>query len=104
MQLTEAQRRHLRGLGQRLRPVVMVGQRGLTDAVVEEVDRSIRHHELMKVRVSVGDRAERDRVIAELCERTGSTLIQRIGNVALLFRRNPQQPRISLEVRDRNGS
>ena len=101
MQLTEAQKRYLRGLGHRLRPVVMIGQRGLTDSVIEEIDQSIRHHELMKVRVSVGDRGERDRLIDELCERTGSTLIHRIGNIALIFRRNQQKPKIPLKLSTR---
>ncbi len=98
MQLTDRQKRHLRALGHKLKPVVMIGDRGLTDSVLEEIDRSIEHHELLKVRVSVGDRTLRDRMIGEICERLGLTLIQRIGHVALLFRRNQRKPRISLKV------
>jgi len=98
MQLTDRQKRHLRALGHKLKPVVLIGERGLTDSVLEEIDRSITHHELLKVRVNVGDRALRDRLIAEICERLGAELIQRIGHMALLFRRNQRKPRISLKV------
>ncbi|WJW76463.1 YhbY family RNA-binding protein [Thiohalobacter sp. IOR34] len=98
MVLTERQKRHLRGLGHRLKPVVTVGSGGLGDNVLEEIDRSIEHHELMKVRLSVGDRELRDQLIGEICERLQLTLIQRIGNIALLFRRSPNKPRIPLKL------
>jgi len=98
MQLTAAQIRYLRSLGHKLKPLVMVGAQGLTDAVVAETDQTIQYHELIKVRVSVGDRELRDTIIEELCERTGSRLIQRIGNMALIFRRNANRPKIDLKL------
>lgn len=86
MTLSEKQRKHLRTLGHALKPVVMIGAKGLTESVLQELDQSIEHHELMKIRVSVGDRDARDAVIAEVCERSGAELVQRVGNIALLFR------------------
>ena len=96
MTLSESQKKHLRGLGHELKPVVMVGDAGLTDAVRAEFESSLDHHELIKVRVRVGDRAERDRIIASLCESTNAELVQRTGNMALLYRENPEKKRIPL--------
>lgn len=96
MALSESQKKHLRGLGHALKPVVMVGDAGLTDAVRAEFESSLDHHELIKVRVRVGDRAERDNIISSLCESANAELVQRIGNVALLYRENPEKKRIPL--------
>jgi RNA-binding protein len=96
MPLSEAQRKHLRRLGHDRNPVVLVGQAGLGPNLVAELDRALRDHELVKVRARVGDRAERDRILSELAAATGSELVQRIGHVALLYRRNPDGPGILL--------
>jgi RNA-binding protein len=89
--LTPAQRRWLKGQAHHLKPIVTVGQAGLTEAVLAELDLALAHHELLKVRVSVGDRDLRDAVIGPLTERSGATLITRIGNCAVLFRPNPKK-------------
>lgn len=96
MALSESQKKHLRGLGHQLRPVITIGGAGLTDAVQQEFDASIAHHELMKVKVRVGDRAARDDIIARLCEVGSAELVTRIGNVALLYKRNEDKPRVAL--------
>jgi RNA-binding protein len=93
MRLSQGQRRHLKGLAHALRPVVMVGQAGVTPAVLAETERALDHHELVKVRVSAGDRDLRDEWIGAVTRHTGAELVQRIGNVAVLFRRNPRKPR-----------
>jgi RNA-binding protein len=96
MDLTERQKKLLRGLGHQLKPVLMVGDAGLTDGVLREFSSTIAHHELIKVRVRVGDRKGRDQIISELCERGGAALVSRIGNVALLYRRDEEDPKIRL--------
>jgi RNA-binding protein len=96
MDLTERQKKRLRGLGHQLKPVLMVGDAGLTDGVLREFSSTIAHHELIKVSVRVGDRKGRDQIISELCERGGAALVTRIGNVALLYRRNEEDPKIPL--------
>ena len=88
MDLSETQKKHLRGLGHQLKPLVMVGDAGLSDAVLAEFEGTLDHHELIKVRVRVGDRDARDAIIARLCADSGASLIQRIGNIALLYRPN----------------
>jgi RNA-binding protein len=87
MALTEQQKKTLRGLGHTLKPVILVGSGGLSRSLLEELERSLEHHELMKVKVSAGDRTQRDALIAELCQHSGAELVQRVGNVGLLFRR-----------------
>jgi RNA-binding protein len=96
MSLSETQKRQLRKLGHPLKPVVMVGANGLTDAVCNEIDLSIAHHELIKIKVSAADREARDSMISELCRRSNADLVQRVGNIALVYRPNPKNPKIHL--------
>ncbi|MEM8817551.1 MAG: ribosome assembly RNA-binding protein YhbY [Pseudomonadota bacterium] len=94
--LSEHQKKHLRGLGHQLKPVVMVGDAGLSESLLAEYESTLDHHELIKVKVRIGDRAARDSLIAELCERGNAELVQRIGNTALVFRANPEQSKVLL--------
>ena len=86
MPLTEKQKRHLRGLAHHLKPVVMIGDAGLSDGVLRELDLSIEHHELIKVRVNAADREDRDAIIQRMCAGVNAELVQRIGHVAVLYR------------------
>ena len=74
----------------------MIGDGGLSDSVYSEFESTLAHHELIKVRVRVGDRKARDAAIAELCSRSGANLVTRIGNVALIYRPDPEKPAIRL--------
>ena len=94
--LTEKQKRHLRGLGHKLKPVVMIGAGGFSATVRNELDLSLTRHELLKVRLSVGEREAREALILRLCAETAAQLVQRVGNIALLYRRNPDKPRLVL--------
>ena len=95
MTLSEPQKKYLRGLGHHLKPVIVVGDGGLSEAVVKEFESTINHHELIKVRVRAGDRDSRDEILKKLCNQETS-LVARIGNVALIFRHNADKPRINL--------
>lgn len=88
MELTSAQRKRLRGLAHPLEPVVQVGQKGLVRSVVDEVDRALGHHELIKVKLA-GEREERRELALELARRVGAGLVGVIGTVAILYRRHP---------------
>jgi RNA-binding protein len=96
MQLSEKQRRHLKGLAHPLKPVILMGKSGLTDSVVAETQRALNDHELIKVRLPGLDRQDRDAALALLAERTESTMVTRIGHVAVLYRAHPKLPRIVL--------
>ncbi len=91
MSLSEAQKKYLRGRGHALKPMIMVGDAGLSEALLAEYESTLDHHELIKVRVRVGDREARDAMIEKLCQDSSATLVQRIGNVALVYRANPEK-------------
>ena len=94
--LTSAQTRFLRGQAHGLKAMLQIGGKGLTDAVVAEVDLALEHHELIKVKVTAEDREARDGMIAELAERTGSAVVQRIGHTAVLYRQSREKRHIVL--------
>jgi RNA-binding protein len=96
MSLSNSQRRYLRGLGHHLKPVVMLGGKGLTDAVVKEIDRALLDHELIKVRITAEDRDSKKALIGELQTRCGAELVQAIGHIVCLYRRHPKQPQLAL--------
>ncbi len=96
MPLTEPQRKYLRRLGHDRDPVVLVGQGGISPNLIAELDRALDDHELVKVRARVGDRDTRDAILTELAASTRSEIVQRIGHVALYYRRNPDEPGILL--------
>ena len=96
MSLSNSQIRHLRSMAHKLKPVVMIGQHGLRDSVLEEIGIALDFHELIKIKVSAGDRDERDLIITRVIEETGAEKVQRIGNMAVIFRRNPKKPKIVL--------
>ena len=80
----------LRAQAHSLKPVVTVAGKGLAPSVLEELDRALNDHELIKVKVAVGDREQRESVIEELCSRSKAYLVQRVGNIATLLRTNPR--------------
>lgn len=94
------EQRRLKAIGHRLKPVLTIAGKGLNDNVLAELERALTDHELIKVKVSVGDREVRDAMMAELATRSGAVSVQRIGNTILLLRRSPQpDPRLSNLIR-----
>jgi RNA-binding protein len=88
--------KQLRAIGHKLKPVVTVAGKGLSEAVVAEVDRALSQHELIKIKRAVGGKDAKTAVIEELCERSGGEVVQSIGNVILLLRRATKpDPRLS---------
>ena len=94
MTLSEKQKKHLRRLAHPLSPIVMLGNAGLTDAVVAALDRALTDHELVKVSARVGERAARNEALATLAARTAAELVQRVGQVGLFYRRRAELPKI----------
>ena len=89
-------RRQLRAIGHRLRPVVTVAARGLSDAVMQELERALNDHELIKVKLPAGARLSRKEMAAELCSKSGAELLQSVGNVILILRRSAEpNPKLS---------
>ena len=95
MPLSKPQKNHLRTLGHHLKPVVWVGQHGLRDSVLAEIDQALDAHELIKVKLAAA-RETRSDLAAQICAKTGAEAVHRIGQIVVLFRRNRERPKIAL--------
>lgn len=95
MPLSASQIRNLRSQAHHLKPVVMVGQHGLKDSILEEVEIALDFHELIKIKI-VADKLERIAITKRILESSQAELVQHIGQMAILFRRNPEKPKIIL--------
>ena len=94
--LASAQIRYLRSLAHALKPVILVGAKGVSPSMRAELDRALTDHELIKVKVAAPDRDERDAWIGQIIEGSHATLVQRVGNIATLFRARSKDPGIVL--------
>ena len=94
--LTSAQTRFLRGQAHDLKALLQIGAKGLTTSFIAELDGVLEDHELVKVKVGAEDREVRDAMIAELAQKSGAALVQRIGHVAVLYRPSKDNRQIVL--------
>lgn len=96
MELDNATIKRLKGIGHELKPIVMIGNNGITPAITEEIDRALNDHELIKVKLPAGSKHDRDLVSTELAKTAKAQVIHTIGRMALLLRRNPNaNPKLS---------
>lgn len=95
MALTPKQNHYLRGLAHKLKPVVMIGNAGVTDNIIQEIDSSLSHHELIKVRISGMERENRTETASNLCIKINSELVTTIGHIAVFYRPS-KKPQIKL--------
>jgi RNA-binding protein len=92
IKLSPKRRSELRAEAHKLTPLVIIGDKGLTDEVVAEIDRTLQAHELVKVRAATDDRAARDQWYADICARLGAHPVQQIGKVFVLYRERVEAP------------
>jgi RNA-binding protein len=85
--LTPSERKALKAKAHKLDPVVQIGDKGLTEQVIAEIDRALRAHELIKVRAAALDRDAREEVFEQIAEKTQAQAVQHIGKVFVLFRK-----------------
>jgi len=90
--LSKTQIKQLRKLAHDLNPVIMLGQNGFTEAVLNELNIALEHHELVKIKLSGSDRDAREQLIADICQQSQSDVVQSIGKTVTIFRRNKQKP------------
>jgi putative YhbY family RNA-binding protein len=90
-ELTPSQRRELKARAHHLRPVVIVGDAGLTPEVLREIEANLRSHELIKIRALGGDRVGRAGIISAICEETGAKPVQHIGKILVIYRPRPAE-------------
>lgn len=89
--LSVAQRRELKARAHVLHPIVMIGKTGLTVNVIDEVDRGLTSHELIKIKAQIDDRIARNALFEEICQRLGAAAVQHIGKIFVIYRPNPEQ-------------
>ena len=90
MPLTQEQKKQYKSIGHHLKPVVIIADNGLTEGVTAELERALSDHELIKIQLRITVREDRLAVIAELCKTSKSELVQVIGKMALIYRKNPK--------------
>ncbi|MBN9230629.1 MAG: ribosome assembly RNA-binding protein YhbY [Legionella sp.] len=81
-------RQALKAQAHHLKPVVLIGAKGLTDAVINETEHALVAHELIKVKINGAEKEDRQLMSQELCERLNAVLVQSIGNTAIIYREN----------------
>ena len=86
MALTGKQRNFLRGLAHHSKPIIIVGDAGVTPAVIAETEQALAHHELVKMKLRVGDRNDRRDALDKICSETGAEPVQEIGQMAVIYR------------------
>ena len=94
--LNKQQLQYLKKLSHALKPVVRIGQHGVSDSVLAELETALVRHELVKLKIAASDRDERQTLLNKLTTGSESALVQQIGSVAVLFRRNDKKPVIEL--------
>ena len=88
MPLTSKQKQQLKAKAHQLKPIVMIGNNGLTDAVNKEIDRGLNDHELIKIRIQTIDRDLRRQLFDEICLTNQANLIQTIGSIGVIYRKS----------------
>lgn len=103
MSLSPEQRREYRAIAHNLKPVIIVGDKGLTEGLQEELERALTDHELIKIKVASQDREARQQAITELCTQSGAEVVQSIGKIAVVLRRAKQpNPKLSNLLRHKH--
>lgn len=104
MTLSNADKKRYRSIGHNLKPIVTIAQKGITDNIRAEIERALKEHELIKIKLVTADREEKSALSATICEEFNAQCIQSIGHVLLLFRaaRNPDK-RLSNLTRNVQG-
>jgi RNA-binding protein len=85
-------KKQLRTKAHALKPIIITGQAGISPSLLLEINLALDHHELIKVRVNAEDREQRCEMTGMICTETGAELIQAIGHIITVYRKNPDKP------------
>ncbi|MGD2125067.1 MAG: YhbY family RNA-binding protein [Desulfobacteraceae bacterium] len=98
------QRRYLKGLAHRMKPVVFIGQKGMTDSIIHSVDAALQSHELIKVKfVDLKEKSQKQEIGSLLEEKTGSEMVGMIGHTGIFYREQEDPEKKKIVVPDRSG-
>lgn len=90
MKLNKKQIQYLKGVAHSLKPIVLLGNNGLTEAVIAEIDYSLNHHELIKVKIPTDDRETKALIVEAICRETKSIKVQVIGKTLVIYRQSEE--------------
>jgi RNA-binding protein len=89
--LSQTDLKMLKQAAHHLKPVILIGSKGLSEAVHKEINRALFDHELIKIKVSAAERADRDAMIDEIVAQQGALVVQRVGHTVTVYRKNEQK-------------
>jgi RNA-binding protein len=89
---------YLRGLAHNLNPVVMISNKGLSEAVMKEINICLDSHELIKIKVMLDDKALRTQMLTDICEQTTATAVHHIGKQLVIYRQSTK-PKIVIPAK-----
>lgn len=101
LELTVTERLALKGRAHQLKPTVMIGNAGLTESVLREIEKTLQLHELIKIRV-MAERPEREAMLAEICTRLNAAAVQHIGKILVIYQPNPDANKIEIRQMPRH--
>jgi len=100
MTLSAAEKKQFRAIAHNLNPIIIIGDKGLSEGLYEELERALNDHELIKVKIAIGDRDDRAAITQELLAKTNAQLVQSIGKIAVILRRAAKpNPKLSNLIR-----
>ena len=90
MKIKQSEKKALKAAGHNLKPVITIGMNGLSESLLSEFEKTIDHHELIKIRIRISDKSSRKELIKELCDKSKSQVVSTVGSTAVVFRKNPK--------------
>ncbi|MDG6778340.1 ribosome assembly RNA-binding protein YhbY [Thiomicrorhabdus sp. zzn3] len=88
--LSMNQKKYLRGIAHGLNPMVMIGANGVTESLMAELESTLSHHEILKIKIAVDDREDRKKVVDHILQETGALLVQSVGKTCVIYRQNEE--------------
>ncbi|QKI88864.1 ribosome assembly RNA-binding protein YhbY [Thiomicrorhabdus xiamenensis] len=88
--LSPNQLKFLRSIAHNIKPMLIIGSNGLTDSLMAELDSTLSHHELLKIKISYGEREDRKSIVEHILQQTGALHVQTIGKTCVIFRPNEE--------------
>jgi RNA-binding protein len=88
--LTINQKKYLRGIAHGLNPMLIIGAKGLSESVLAELESTLSHHEILKIKLASGEREDRKQMIDEILKQTGALLVQSVGKICVIYRQNEE--------------
>ena len=87
-QLTQKQKKFLTGIAHGLNPMIIIGANGVTESLMAELERTLEHHELLKIKMASADREDRKTIVDYILDQTGAVLVQSIGKTCVIYRQS----------------